>query len=68
MGEPSIGFRHISPEYWISHDAHPDFSVTADQITVLDGYNNFAGNAGTGGYDILAHSQYFQSNIGACSL
>lgn len=63
----SAGFRHISPEYWISHDVNSQFTVGTDQIDVLDGYNNLNGNGGTGGLGALAHVQYFQSNIGGCS-
>lgn len=68
MGEPSMGFRHISPEYWISRDVDSAYTVGADQMVVIEGTNNLTGNGGTGGYDLLAHIQYFQGNLGACTL
>lgn len=68
MGLLLQGFAHIAPEYWIARDANTStYAVGAGQIQVIGGYANLSGNGGTGGYDVPAHTEYFQANIGACA-
>jgi hypothetical protein len=57
-------YRHISPEYWISQGTgmHPE------NIKVLQGATNNGGNTGTKSYNIIAHVQYFQTNMYYCVL
>ncbi|KAF2465622.1 alpha/beta-hydrolase [Lindgomyces ingoldianus] len=52
-----IGFRHVSPEYYISsgNDAMP----TANDITVFMGTNNHDGNEKDTKFDVNAHLSYF---------
>lgn len=42
--DPSLGYRHITPEYWIYEDRNANFTVAPDQIKVIHGYNSSAGN------------------------
>jgi len=60
-----LGFRHISPEYYIS--TGNEVPVTASDITKLTGSINLFGNTGNIGSatDITAHGWYF-NNISAC--
>lgn len=67
LGSPSAGLRHLSPEYWIFKDT-PGFKVAPADTRLIIGDNNHTGNAGTGGFNALAHVEYFQANIGACFL
>ncbi|KAI1632824.1 lipase [Biscogniauxia mediterranea] len=60
-----LGYRHTSPEYWLSGGAFNATTYTPDQVTVCDGYANTDCNAGTKGLDTEAHSYYF-GPIGAC--
>ena len=59
-------YRHISPEYWISSGLGND--ITA--FRKLEGLSNYEGNAGTGqlNLNIIAHIQYFQTNLYYCVL
>ena len=67
IGNVNLGFRHISPEYWINPDNNlVDYKVTTNNIQVLTGTNNCSGNAGTGGYDVPAHVEYFQAQLASC--
>ncbi|KAJ5159960.1 uncharacterized protein N7482_006964 [Penicillium canariense] len=57
----AMGYVHISPEYYIT--APNNASVSANQVTVLEGEVNFNGNTGTG-IPLLtsfpAHHWYFE--------
>jgi hypothetical protein len=54
-------YTHISPEYWIEDGLGNQLK----NWKVLEGYDNYDGNAGTGilNANILAHIQYFQQNM-----
>ncbi|CZR55434.1 uncharacterized protein PAC_05322 [Phialocephala subalpina] len=41
---PSLGYRHVSPEYWIYQDRNVNFTVAKDQIRVIYGINSTKGN------------------------
>ncbi|MCJ1403638.1 hypothetical protein MMC11_006861 [Xylographa trunciseda] len=51
-----LGFRHLSPEYWIP--TRPD-DPSAAEIHVLEGYYNTNGNSGTHWLHWHSHSHYF---------
>jgi len=59
-------YRHISPEYWISDG----LGNKPENIHVLEGLSNNNGNTGTGQmkFNIIAHIQYFQTNMYYCAL
>lgn len=62
----AMGYVHVSPEYYITSPTN--VSVSADDIEVLDGEVNFAGNTGTGApniTDIPQHNWYFEQ-VNAC--
>lgn len=44
IGEPSLGYRHTSPEYWIYEDVDANYAVSPDQIKVVTGTNSVEGN------------------------
>jgi len=44
MQFPALGYRHISPEYWIYKDRDANFTVGTSQIKVINGTNSNAGN------------------------
>lgn len=58
-----MGYRHISPEYWITRI---DGNAAASDVFVIEGTSSKAGNAGTSGFNTDAHQQYF-GPISACS-
>lgn len=61
-----FGYRHTSPEYWLSTgDAHTT-AYTAANVQVCAGTANTNCNAGTGGLDVDAHL-YYLGPISACS-
>ena len=61
----SFGFSQPSPEYWIT--SGDDDSVSASDITVVQGIDSNKGNDGTApGLQIDAHLWYFNS-ISACT-
>ncbi|KAI1497587.1 lipase [Biscogniauxia marginata] len=60
-----LGYRHTSPEYWLSGGAANATTYTAAEVTVCEGYANTDCNGGTKGLDTDAHSAYF-GPIGAC--
>ncbi|KAI0835370.1 alpha/beta-hydrolase [Hypoxylon sp. FL0890] len=60
-----FGYRHTSPEYWLSDGSANTTIYKASDIKVCDGFANTDCNAGTHGLDIDAHRYYFE-HIGAC--
>ncbi|BDD60403.1 hypothetical protein MPDQ_000811 [Monascus purpureus] len=60
----NLGFSQPSPEYWITSPTNE--SVTASDITVIEGIDSTAGNDGTPtGLDVDAHTFYF-NHVSAC--
>jgi hypothetical protein len=59
----SGAYYHLSPEYWISRGLGND-------VTAYKGLANYNGNAGTGELDfnIIAHIQYYETNMYYCVL
>ena len=59
-------YRHISPEYWISDGLGNNLT----NFRVIEGLTSNDGNAGTGQlkFNIVAHIQYFQTNMYYCAL
>jgi hypothetical protein len=66
LGAVSGYYTHISPEYWISDGV----GMITENIKVLEGLSNNEGNTGTGQmkFNIVAHVQYFQTNMYYCVL
>lgn len=64
LGAMSGNYKHISPEYWISDGV----GMKIENIKVLEGLSNDNGNTGTGHmkFNIIAHVQYFQTNMYYC--
>jgi hypothetical protein len=60
-----LGYRHTSPEYWLSDGAATQNAYQASDIRVCTGYANVACNAAQGGLDVAAHGHYF-TTIGGC--
>lgn len=60
-----FGYRHTSPEYWLSTGDADTTSYAIADIEVCEGIANINCNAGTLGLDIEAHLIYFQ-DISAC--
>ncbi|KAI1772836.1 alpha/beta-hydrolase [Hypoxylon cercidicola] len=61
----SIGYRHTSPEYWLSDGKSNTTDYTAADVQVCDGFANVDCNAGTSGLDTDAHVYYFE-HISGC--
>lgn len=61
-----FGYRHTSPEYWlsVSESSGPDYPL--DEIVVCPGNDNIECNAGTFGLNIGAHLAYF-GEISGCN-
>lgn len=59
-------YKHLSPEYWISDG----LGNKKDKIKVVEGLSSNEGNAGTGqmNFNIVAHIQYFQTNMYYCAM
>ncbi|RKU43438.1 hypothetical protein DL546_005897 [Coniochaeta pulveracea] len=61
-----FGYRHTSPEYWLSDGTATTTSYGVADVKVCAGSANVACNAGTFGLDVDAHLNYFEG-IAGCS-
>lgn len=61
-----LGYRHISPEYWLSGSESTGDTYPVDEIQICEGNDNEDCNASTDGLNIDAHLTYF-GDISACS-
>lgn len=62
-----FGYRHTSPEYWLSEDIRNGDDYPVADVDVCTGNANVNCNAGTGGLNINAHGYYF-GEISSCTL
>ena len=60
-----FGYRHTSPEIWLSTGNAEQVSYSLDQIKVCVGIDNTSCNDGTSSLDTTAHKYYFQ-RVSAC--
>ena len=60
------GYRHTSPEYWLSDGTDTTNNYNISDIVICLGDKNTNCNAGEGGFDTTAHDHYFE-NITACA-
>ena len=60
------GYRHTSPEYWLSDGTATTDNYNISDIKICLGDKNTNCNAGQGGLDTTAHSHYFEL-ITACA-
>ena len=58
-----LGFRHISPEYWIT--SGNNVPVTAANVQISQGIEDMSGDAAVFSNDVDAHRWYFNA-ISAC--
>ncbi|KAM5344829.1 hypothetical protein ACJ41O_010691 [Fusarium nematophilum] len=61
-----FGYRHTSPEYWLSGGSSDTVDYSVSDIKVCEGAANLSCNGGTLGLDIVSHLRYFQ-DTSACS-
>jgi len=61
-----LGFRHTSPEYWLSTGNATTNEYTVSDIKVCEGTANVRCNAGTLGFEVEAHVNYL-GPISTCS-
>ncbi|KPM38808.1 hypothetical protein AK830_g7730 [Neonectria ditissima] len=61
-----FGYRHTSPEYWLSGYGSTTTDYSLSEIKVCEGNANIGCNAGTLGLDITAHLTYFQ-DVSGCT-
>jgi len=61
-----FGYRHTSPEIWLSTGGTKQTSYNLAQIKVCVGSDNTSCNDGTNSLDVTAHRYYFQ-HISACN-
>lgn len=61
-----FGYRHTSPEFWLSTGSATTTAYTAAQVKVCMGIANTDCNDSTGSLSTTAHSYYFQA-VSACS-
>ncbi|UKZ46165.1 hypothetical protein TrVGV298_000364 [Trichoderma virens] len=59
-------YRHVSPEFWLSTGDGSTIDYTVADIEVCTGIANTDCNAGTGGFDLTAHSNYLRK-VSACA-
>lgn len=60
-----FGYRHTTPEYWLSGGSSNKVNYILDNVKVCEGAINLLCNGGTFGLDIVAHLRYFQ-DTSAC--
>ncbi|KAI1761343.1 alpha/beta-hydrolase [Hypoxylon sp. FL1150] len=60
-----LGYRHTSPEYWLSDGEANTTVYAAADVDVCDGFANVDCNGGTTGLDADAHVYYFE-HISGC--
>jgi hypothetical protein len=60
-----FGYRHTSPELWLSAGSATTTSYKAKDVKVCEGTANLKCNAGVLGFDVDAHGYYFR-DVGAC--
>lgn len=56
-----FGYRHTSPEFWLSNGNGDTVDYTINDVKVCEGAANLMCNGGTLGLDIAAHLHYFQA-------
>ena len=61
-----FGYRHTSPEYWLSKSESTGEDYPIEEIEVCEGNRNVDCNAGTFGLNVGAHALYF-GPISECS-
>ncbi|KAI8258457.1 Lipase [Colletotrichum sp. SAR11_239] len=61
-----LGYRHTSPEYWLSTGSTTTVNYTIGDVKICEGDANTKCNGGTFGLNIDAHGYYF-SKTGACN-
>lgn len=61
-----LGYRHTSPEYWLSDGTSTTTDYTINDVEVCPGDANINCNAGESGFDTTAHKYYFEA-ISACA-
>ncbi|ODA79142.1 hypothetical protein RJ55_04734 [Drechmeria coniospora] len=62
------GYRHMSPEYWLSNGNSDQVDYKLQNIKRCDGTANVACNAGTFGFNIVAHLNYLGRTSGCAPL
>lgn len=60
-----LGYRHTSPEYWLSKGPATNTDYSVGDIVVCPGIANVSCNAAFDGLDFTAHDYYFE-DITAC--
>lgn len=60
-----LGYRHTSPEYWLSNGNATTLDYGIEDIKICEGIANVSCNAGTGGFEIASHVNYLVV-INAC--
>ncbi|GKT40953.1 lipase [Colletotrichum spaethianum] len=61
-----LGYRHTSPEYWLSTGSATTVNYTIADIKICEGDANTKCNGGTFGLNVDAHKYYFRKT-GACN-
>lgn len=56
---PELGFRHTSPEYWLSTGNATTTDYGVADVKVCEGFADLECNGGTVGLDVDAHLYYF---------
>lgn len=62
-----VGYRHTSPEYWLSDGNATTTDYDVSDIKVCEGNANATCNAGQGGFDTEAHNYYLEYTAGCSS-